>query len=288
MVTRGRTRAGRRGGFSLIEATIAMTISTVLVLAVGSVFLAQSDFYANLNGRAEIQEYGRTVVQRVQAAAGSMVSGGLLLADSLEFAIRRPQTLAIVCAMQGSNAHSLLSSGVETVDDAVADGMGKLDPSTGTWTFSSGSTGSVTGPTGGTPAGRCYTTGTDTVGVRDDFMRLNGLSGWFGGVTPSVGEIYMFYEDVHFEITTSTLNSQVWGLFEGYYGETLGEFVTGLDSLSYFEYRVSGNWTTSVSSGSLANVDAIRVHAAMRAPTSGSSEDATFSMVVDVPFREDP
>lgn len=278
----------RDRGFSLVEATIAMTISTVLVLAVGSVFIAQSRFYERLNGGATIQDAARTAAQEIQNAVSGMVPGGLLEADSLTFSIRRPQTLAVVCAMQGANAHSLLTAGIDAVDDDVADGMGKLNTATGAWTFAAGSTSSVTGPTGGTPAARCFTNGTDTVGARNDFMRLNGLAGWFGAVTPVVGDVYMFYEEVEYAFAPSTLTGSVWGLFRGEKDGTLAEFVSSMDSLAYFEYRVAGSWRTSVTSGSLASVDAIRVHSAARARASAAGEDATFEVVVDVPFRNAP
>ena len=284
-MTNARLQRPVVAGFSLIEATVAMTISTVLVLAVGSVFIVQSTFYNRLNGDALIQDQARLMVAEIQRAAASMVDEGVVLAEADRFVIRKPQSLAMVCALQGGNAHSHLAAGIDAVDDDTADGMGKLDPATGVWTFVAGSTTSVTGPTGGTPANRCFTNGTDTVGARDDFMRLNGLNGWFGA-TPVVGDIYMFYEEVEYSIDTSVLKPEVKALFKGEYGEDLSELVTNLDTAAAFEYRVSGSWRSSVSAGLLDDIDAVRVTASTIAPSSGTAGgDALFELVVDVPLR---
>lgn len=261
-----------------------MTISTVLVLAVGSVFLVQSDFYGRLTSGAETQDNARVFVQAVQAGTAGMVTGGLVMADSLRLVVRVPQTLAMTCAIQGSNAHSHLSAGIDEVDDETAAGVAKL-LSDGTWSFSAGSTTSFTGPTGGTPASRCFDEGTDTVGARDDFMRLNDPNSRFG-VAPAIGDVYMFYDEIEFRILTSALDGRVKALYRGIYGDTLTEYATGVDDTAYFEYRVSGAWSTSVTAGLLASVDAIRVYARTHSPAnSGSGNDATFDMPIVIPLR---
>ncbi len=275
----------RRGesGFSLIEATIAMTISTILVMAVGSVFLVQSDFYGRLTGGAETQDHARVFVQAIQAGTAGMVTGGLVIADSLRLVVRVPQTLAMACAIQGSDAHSHFSAGLAEVDDATAAGVAKLE-SDGTWTFSPGDTAPVTGPDASS-APRCFAEGTDTVGARNDFMRLNRPDNRFG-VPAAIGDIYMFYDEIEFSIATSALDSRVKGLYRGIYGESLTEYATGIDSTAYFAYRIAGTWSTTVSSGSLSLVDAIRVYARTYSPAvGGSGNDASFDMPIVIPLR---
>lgn len=275
-----------RGGFSLVEALIAMTISTVLVLAIGSTFLAQSTMYARLTGGAQAQDQARTMVRAVQNLATSMVEGGLLAAESDRLVIRKPQTLLVVCDRAGSSgANTHASAGSASIDENNAAGAAKLNPSTGVWTYVDGSVRSFVSSFGNPAARGCFGDGVDTTGAYWDFVRLNNVTGKFGS-SPQNGDVYMVYEDIELEIDTSGLPPATLGLFRGFEGETLGEYVSGLDATAGFEYRLNGSWRTTVTGSSLQQVDAIRVYAHTRvvAP-SGGADDATFALDVVVPLR---
>ena len=89
-------RAGR-GGFTLPEALIALTISSVLVLLVGTVFLVQNDFYSHITLRSQVHENARAMNEIVANEIRSVAAGGVMVADSSRLVVRASMVTAAVC-----------------------------------------------------------------------------------------------------------------------------------------------------------------------------------------------
>jgi len=281
-VTGGRGR--REGGFTLIEAIIALTIGTAIVLMASGVFMVQSDFYDFLVRQSRVQDNSRTVVQLVREVVPTIPDGGVVVAAPDRFVVRRPQTLAVACADPGgSDLHVLLTHGVEALVPSDAEGVGEYSPgSPPSWNFVDTNVSSLVGATGATPAAACVAEGADTVGVHADFATLNGIKLLTAG-SPTVGDVFMLYEEFEISIATSALDPLNGALYQGIAGGTLVEFVSGLAPEASFEYRTSGGWTSSVTGAALADIGAIRINANTKVTAGGESSDANFDLRTILP-----
>jgi prepilin-type N-terminal cleavage/methylation domain-containing protein len=251
-----------RAGFSLPEALIALAIASVVVLLVGGVFLAQNDFYSHVLVRTQVQENARAMSELVSTEVRSVVPGGIVTADSAHLQLRSPTVTAFVCAtipgMSGDVA-AYMPGGVSAIDTAEVAGFGYRDPSTGTWAFYA-ATWSGIHATGGNPATRCALNGASTSGAASHFVRLEAIDDHTGVPAASlVGSALLIFRRTEFLFDDSELMDGDRALFRKVNGGTGVEFVTGLAEGAHFEYRVGGAWLTSVSSGSVADIDAIRL-----------------------------
>jgi len=281
---RDRVAASGEGGFTLIEAIIAVTIGTAIVLMASGVFMVQSDFYDFLVRQARVQDNARTVVQFVREVIPTVPEGGVVTATSTRFVVRRPQSHAVACADPGgSDLYVVLSNGIESISESDAEGVGEYTVgSPPSWSFIDTNVASLIGATGLVPAAACFAEGVDTVGYFDDFVELNNINALTGS-TRSVSDVFMIYEEFEVSIGTSTLDTLNSALYHGINGGTLVEFVSGLASSASFEYRVGTTWSSSVSGGNLANINAIRVNASTLVTAGGESSDANFDLQAIIP-----
>ena len=283
-VRRGPGPNGARGGFTLIEAIIAVTIGTAIVLMASGVFMVQSDFYDFLVRQSRVQDNARTVVQFVREVIPTVPDGGVVVASSGRFVVRRPQSLAVACADPGgSDLHAILSNGIESLTEIDAEGVGEYtDGSPPSWNFIDTNVGTLIGSTGLVPAAACFAEGVDTVGHLDDFVELSNIN-VLTGTTRTVSDVFMIYEEFEVSIGTSSLDTLNSALYHGINGGTLVEFVSGLSSSASFEYRVGTTWSSSVVGGNLANINAIRVNATTLVTAGGESSDANFDLQAIIP-----
>jgi len=279
-----RERRAGEAGFTLIEAILAVTIGTAIVLMASGVFMVQSDFYDFLVRQSRVQDNARTVVQFVREVIPTVPEGGIVVATGSRFVVRRPQTLAVACADPGGNdLFALLSNGIESIDESDAEGVAEYSmgpPSS--WDFHDTNVSNLIGATGVTPATGCAAEGVDTVGYIDDFVELNNINSLTSG-TRGISDVFMIYEEYEVSIGTSTLDTLNSALYQGINGGTLVEFVGGLSPQASFEYLVGTTWRSSVTGSSLANIDAIRVNAATRVTAGGESSDANFDLQAVIP-----
>ena len=277
---------GSEGGFTLIEAIIAVTIGTLIVLMASGVFMVQSDFYDFLVRQSRVQDNARTVVHFVRELVPTIPAGGVVVASDDRFVVRRPQSLAVACADAGGNdLHTLMTNGIESIDASKARGVGAYTEGVPpTWDFNNGSVSARIGDTGIVPATACAAAGVDTVGYLGDFVELRNV-GSLGGASRGVGDVFMVFEEFEIAIGASTLDPINSALFQGISsnGQPLVEFVSGLSSTAGFEYRVGTNWSSSVTGGSRANINAIRVTADALASAGGESSDASFELQSIIP-----
>jgi len=271
----------RAAGFSLIEAMVALAISSILVALVGSVFLVQNQFYAVQVKRSAAHDDARSITAELGRELRSVMYGGITEASNKEITIRSPIVLAAVCSVTGQNVHVQMEGGRAGLDTAEVAGIAVRNDTTGQWSYYNATWADVAS-NGGNPAQHCYGNGADTVGGRDEFVTLKKL-GFLIPSTPSVADVLMLYRETRFKIQTSALDPKTMGLFRAAYGDTLIEYVTGLDSTAGFEYRTGGStYATSVASGSLQSIDAVRIIARTRLkPETGLQKDVEFGWSTD-------
>jgi hypothetical protein len=101
----------------------------------------------------------------------------------------------------------------------------------------------------------------------------------------------MVYRKVEYTFGTSGLDPTTVALFRRLVGGAAVEFATGMDTSSQFMYRraggkFTGDYVTSVASGDLGAIDAIRIQAAVRRAILGvQAPDVTYGWAVNVPLR---
>lgn len=279
-------RRARSAGFTLLEAIVALTISTVVVLMVMSTFLAQNDFYTQVVRRSEVQETVRSAAEGVLAETRGVTQGGVVVADSLRMVVRVPLAMAAVCAEQGNETYVHLPVPTSEIDSDDVTGIAVRDDALETWTYYAATWSSVLRGSG-SAASRCYDEGADTVGARDEYqtLRLSGVA----SPRPEPGEVIMIYHEEEFTYATSELDPATRALFRGPYGGTLTEFATGMSPDAHFRYRIGNpTYVTSVTGTWLDSIDGIRVMAAGRSRPDPDGNTYDYDLTVSIPLRNAP
>ena len=253
---------------------IALTISSLLVGLVTSVFLAQNSFYASVAEQSEVQDNLRSITQLIASEARGVAPGGVIVADSTRFAFRVPMRVGARCA-GGDRVHIPQFTQMNTADMsgyAIHDASGDWDFRSSTWAAL------FDGPDA-TAAGRCADNGADTTGVVPDFVKLDIPD------PMTLGDVVMIFREVELSIATSTLDPTTLGLYRGKYGSPLVEFASGMNAVTHFQYRLgTPTYQTSVLPASLPLVDGVRiivVSESKRTATGGY----TYGWSVDIPLK---
>lgn len=275
------------GGFTLVEAIVALTLSSVLVLLVGTTFLVQNRYYARQLALTTAQDNARMVTEMVASELRSLTDSAVVLAQNQRLVIRSPMVMGVVCSQgSGNKVNFQMRGGAAGLTTSEVTGFG-IRTSTGRWEYYDiSSWGQIENP-GGSPAADCAANGADTVGIRDEFVRLQKIKN-YAGYLPANGTVMMIYRTVEYKIQTSTMDPTTLGLYRGIYGETLVELATGLDSTAGFQYRTGGSTYASSVSGAaaLGTIDAIRINArAKTRPQAGLGADVTYGWGVNVHLR---
>lgn len=269
-----------------MEAIVAMTLSSVLVILVGTTFLVQNNYHATQLARTAAQDNARMVTEVVASEIRSVMGGGVIVAANRRLVVRSPIVLGAVCAQEpGNRVVVQLDGGAAAMDTDEMSGVALLDPGSGEWDYKDAPWNNVSQP-GVSPAAACFANGADTAGVSSQFHGFRRFNNLFGSLPP-VGSVVMFYREVEYEFDTSEMDPSTMALFRAVDGGDPVEFVTGMDATAQFLYRTGGaTYATSVSGGSLDDVDAIRIEAqARRAPQAGGVDDVTFGWGVNVFLR---
>ena len=272
-------------GFTLLEALVAMVLSTIVVSLVTSTFLAQNRFYSDAINRSAIQESVRGATSRAAADFEAAFRGGVVVADRNEVVYRLPLLLGAVCGVKDQSVFVFLPRDDITSDPSSAAGFGiragDLD-----WRYKPAAWGSFYHSSGGEAARACAASGADTTGATPAFTRMEGLDP-SGNLT--VGDLVMVYQEVELRLAPSNLDPGTRALFRGPVGGTLTEVATGLSNESSFEYGLfqRGDFRRRVrGSRNLARIDRIRLFLESTAPASGAGRnDLTFDLTRTVPLR---
>ena len=274
-----------RAGFSLPEALIALTISSVLVLLVGTVFLVQNDFFSHVLLRTQVQENARAMTEVVASEIRSMGGGGVLVADSANLVIRAPLVTGIVCGAIDSDVAVYLPEGTSSFTTSEVAGFGSLG-SSGTWVYHDRTWSTLTAGTGD-PKATCFANGADTVGASSSFLRLQNVDDDLGVSVASLrGSTILLFRKTAFELDDSALVPGGRALYRGLQGGTMTELTTGLSGDAHFEYWTGSSWSKSVSGAT--NLNAI-TRIRLTAESEGRGETSRqasyeFGWTIDIPL----
>lgn len=274
-----------RAGFTLVEAIVALTISSVLVVLVGTTFLVQNRYYALQVERSAAQDNARMVTEMIASEVRSTMVGGVVTAGNKQLVVRSPIALAVVCANGVGPKFSVYIEGGDTlIDTNEVTGIALRDPATGGWTYKDEAWSRFFQAR--RAASYCAANGADTLGAAGEFVDLKRLNVYFGS-SPPVGSVLMLYREVEYSFATSVMDPGTMALYRRVGRGNPVEFATGMDPRAQFMYRTGGStYATSVSGGNLALIDALRIEAwARRAPRTGGVDDVTFGWGVNVALR---
>ncbi|MCH8811054.1 MAG: prepilin-type N-terminal cleavage/methylation domain-containing protein [Gemmatimonadetes bacterium] len=267
---------GRRAGFTLLEAIVALTLSSVIVTLVSSVFLTQNNFYRTVVQRTRVQDNLRVVTDLIASEIRGVAGGGVTIAESGRLVVHLPIAMGGVCHRQNQHGRVHMPGLSEINGDEVA-GYARQDAN-GDWVYTPNTWSTLLESSGPNDADECLTrSGADTVGAIDDFARFNIP----GGTT--LGEVIMVYRDVEFEIDDSELDPQTLAVYRKVTGDSRREFATGITSDTKFQYRLPmGTYQNSITGASLVDIEKIRVI------TSASGRGAgaySYEWTVGIPLR---
>ena len=258
---------------------IALTLSSVIVALVSSVFLTQNNFYRMVVQRTRVQDNLRIVTDLIASEVQGVAGGGVTLAQSRRFRVRLPIAMGGVCAPQGVNG-VVYVPGLTEIDGNEVAGYGTQDV-TGAWTYTADTWSNLLLSSGPGDANACLlASGADTVGAITDFGSL-----LIGGTT--LGDVIMIYREVEFKIDQSELRPQTLAVYRGVTGDTLREFATGITTDTRFQYRLpSSVYQNSIIPASVANIENIRVIASAIATDSiGLIDSYSYEWPVGIPLR---
>lgn len=265
---------------------MALTISSLLVVLIATVFLVQNQSYGLQMQRSGAHDAARSVTEMLAAEIRTATSGSVVVAERDSLVIRTPMAMAVVCATSGNFAYVQFEGGEEGLDEDEVGGLGVRDPATGAWSYYSLTWKDIDGGTA-QAATSCFANGADTVGARAEFHRLRRLATYHGSV-PSAGTVLQLSRRTTYTIRGSGLDPSTLAFYRGATGETPVEFATGLSGGSGFQYRRSGSssYEDRVSGAQLSDIDAVRVVAEMRRRVAaGGVPDVEFGWAVNVPLR---
>lgn len=276
-----------RGGFTLVEALVALVLSSVVLALVSTTFVVQSSHYESQRRSVMTHDNVRAATELMASEIRSVMGGGVLVAGARTLTVRAPFVLGVVCNRQGSGLPLDVQSdgGRAAVDTTEVAGFAVRDPMTGGWSYYNAPWATLH-VTGGTPAANCADNGADTVSVRQDFHRLLDLQTYHtSGVDE--GDVFLLFRETKFRIDDSVLEPGQLALFRQPYGAAAVEFATGMDSTASFQYHTGGGtYADTVAAADLDDIDVIRIRADARKPAAtGGRDDITFGWTVSVALR---
>lgn len=270
----------RRAGFTLLEAVVALTLSSVIVALVSSVFLTQNNFYRTVMQRTRVQDNLRVVTSLIASEVRGVAGGGVMIAQSRRLVVRLPILMGGVCSTSPNSARMHMPGYSDMDTDEVA-GWATQDAS-GAWTYTPDVWSNLYVNAGPGVASLCVAdSGADTAGVSQEFVRM------YTAGNDLIGDVIMLYREVEFKIGQSELQPRTLAVFRGVSGDTLREFATGITSDTRFQYRLpSAAYQNSVVGASLANIEYIRVIASAIATDSiGNLPSYSDEWTVGIPLR---
>lgn len=266
-----------RDGFTLLEALIALTLSTIIVALVSSVFLAQNNFFATVSNQSTVQDNVRTMTAVLASEIRGISPGGVRLAAADRFAVRVPLAIGGVCDPRASQVRVHLS-GFADIDTGAVVGYA-VGGGSGAWTYQTATWASIFSSSGATDAGACATNGADTAGAAADFVNLN-----IAGVP--TGDLVMLFSEVEYSIAASVLQPGSLALYRGPFGGTLTELVTGLTADAGFQYRRGDSiYYDAVVAGDLLTIDGLRLTALGTVAEAPAGTAFTFGWTVKIPME---
>lgn len=245
----------RVGGFTLVEALVALAGAGILITTLGSLVVSQSRFQMRNDDAVHAEQTARALFDGMVGELRGAAPSDLLLATPDSVALRFDVLRAVVCEVSGVDAADLF------VYDSVAApnvpssfrGVAVSGPYEPTFAYADGYRpgSSVSGATEAV----CRTNGADLGGTAPtaSFRRTNGWSAVFGAV-PERGSVVRVYGSLTYSLSKAIRPGELAVRRNGQ------EFATPLASGARFEFgMVDGSTVSRVATSSLKDVRDVRL-----------------------------
>ena len=240
--------SGRRAGFSLPEAIVAMVILGVISAALTRMVIEQMRFFDYTQSVRSARSAGRNSMQ-VLLSDMRMVeadSAGVRAASTTSITLRVPYRFGLVCGTaSGKTTVSMLPIDSMVSSMAVYAGYAYRNRgSSGIYNYPTPST----APVASSQATLCTT----TAGIKT--VSMNGRTGDVLDIVPNitmdattnvVGMSVFFYQTVTYSFANSTLYPGYKGLYRSVSGGTNEELMAPFSSSSGFKFYTSGSDASS-------------------------------------------
>ena len=252
-----------RSGVSLAEMVLVMALGGLITTAAVSMIGPTNSLATQATDASEIEEGSRSTINLIAGHLRRVPQGGVLVATRDSIVVAMPVGMGVFCSNDGNRIAAYLGLGGRPLNVASLDGYALQNPNA-TWTFTT-----MPGTTyfSGTVPGRSYCTaaGGGLAGNDADYVM------WQTSTTIPVGTGFFAWDKQTYRFGVSVLDPRTRGFFYGATGAPLLEVAFELHPNSRFEYRLRGSstWYPAVASGSVMNIDVVRVVAGGLYDTNG-------------------
>jgi prepilin-type N-terminal cleavage/methylation domain-containing protein len=223
-----------RGGFTLIEVLVALTITAIIGAAVTGVFITQSRFFDH----QEKTDFARGVsrgAMNIIVSELRMVErgGGVVSAAPKKIVVRAPYRMAVTCGIAGVRlAVSRVPSDTSITNNSRIAGYAYRNSDTGAYTYVPTTTNpnsqQVSNCTSGSPVVTVIPT--DSGG---------GVIGLMPAVALPRGTPVLLYQEITYEFAASTSVQGRTALWRQVTGEARAELVAPFDTTARFRFYVN-------------------------------------------------
>ena len=269
------------GGFTLVEALVALTISGILATGLISLLIGQSRFYDRTDDQLNAEQVAQATFDLVSAELRMASAKDLLAATADSVRIRFALSLSLVCDSTGSD-EAVVYVFDRTTNAGLSGsfvGIAVSGPYEETFEYADGWN-PVPTATGSGPKSDCTASGAPGSAPDSDYLRISGWGAQFTGGLPERGALVRGYGSLTYRFAASTFFTANTALWRG-----TQELVGPFDNTAAFSYVMAdGTVRSAVAGTSLDSVVSVRLTAT--AVGEGSNPHSISRPVsFDVPFR---
>ncbi len=276
-----RQLVGSEGGFTLVEALVALTISGILASGLISLLIGQSRFYDRTDDQLNAEQVAQATFDLVSAELRMASTQDLMAATADSVRIRFALSLGVVCDSTGSDEAAVYVFDRTTNAGLSGSfvGLAVSGPYEETFEYADGWNPTPTA-TGSGPKSDCTASGTPGTAADSDYLRVTGWGAQFTGGVPERGALVRGYGSLTYRFSASTFFTTRTALWRG-----TQELVGPFDNTAAFSYVMTdGSVQSTVVGSALDSVAAVRVTAT--ATGEGSNpHNISRPVTFDVPFR---
>lgn len=280
-LNRYRRMTADEGGFTLVEALVALTISGILASGLISLLIGQSRFYDRTDDQMTAEQVAQATFDMLSAELRMASTTDLIAATADSVTFRFDLARGVVCDSTASDEATIYVYDRTTNAGLTSSlvGIAVSGPYEEEFEYEDSWNPTPTA-TGGSPKADCVAAGTPATGADADYMRITGWSARFTDGVPERGALVRGYGGLTYRFGASTFFTTRTALWRG-----TQELVGPFDDSAAFAYVLTdGSVQSSVTGAALDSVAAVRVTAT--ATGEGNNPyNVSRAISFDVPFR---
>lgn len=269
-------------GFTLVELLISLAVGGLVITGILSLVFGQNRFYERSDDAMHAQRNVRTAAELMSSELRMASPEDLIVAIADSVAVRFDIIRAMACDSTGADEATAFA--YDSVTTSLVGGGGFFgtaytNPYDSAWAYADGWF-PTTGSTGAVPRATCTAAGAPATGTDNTYATLTGWAGNFTDGVPDAGSLLRFYTRLSYVFKPAVNFGTGTALWRGS-AELIAPFASGA-AFSYV--MANGSVLSSVASGNLPNVRAIRVTAT--AEGDGANRDGVDrDLQFDIPLR---